>query len=287
MKSYRWLLFPGIFASFFIMGLFAGRVTGNMIAALIRGDFGLPATTSEAAIVANPSDFPLPAVLTPTQPEPAQSPLDARQRSILIIAVDQLNQPQANLESVWLAVYVPYLPQVTLVPIFPAIVSNSDGLVASFDPEFAEGFHLDPGRYPDPGFLAILENTGIVWTNFIVVDHELLSELLVFWSEEGRNENAMSLSHPSWSGPASALASIAEAPLEGLLAQVNFIQKICRAPANLQPTPQLAGELIETFLPRVGTDITPEQAARELEILLQFGGGVMCEFPFLQTVPTR
>lgn len=282
MRPYRLFLFFGLFTTFFLSGMFAGSATIHLLESVFWDRLAAFSPNTEVDAISKTPDFPVPLNQTAKSTSASENLADARQRNILIIGVDQLNSHQARLESVWLAMYFPNHPQVTLMPVFPKIISGPLGIQAEIEKDLAGKFHLDPGNYPDPGFLKALEEKDIWWTNFIVVDGKIINWLLDITAQATSRDDRLESPVDTGMPP-----STSEVPLEGLLAQVNIAQEICRVPVNLKMTHQELFELAQSILALTGTDITGEQAIKEIQYLNKFGGRLMCEFPFLIASPVR
>lgn len=93
------------------------------------------------------------------------------QFNLLIISVDDLSQPDPNLESIWLAAYAENSSKITLVPIFPS-PDNPDQILF-----LSKSFNMENG-YPGLKFWEAVRSTNTWWKGFILTDRPLLINLV-------------------------------------------------------------------------------------------------------------
>lgn len=131
---------------------------GGWIGALLLG--GLAAGMS---LYAQAALFPGPLESAPAHPVVARP--ENGQQNILVINIDEFDR-SPHLKSVWMLMYFPDSPSVTLLPVFPAPVE--------LDPDsggFYEGhFDLSAAGKPTADFLSALMEQNIWWDGYIVLD---------------------------------------------------------------------------------------------------------------------
>ena len=88
---------------------------------------------------------------------------DNNQFNILIINVDNINQTDASLESIWLAAYVKNSSKINLIPVFPS--TNN----LAFNQTLDRSFYLDEGK-PGQEFWDEMRKTNFWWNGYFLSD---------------------------------------------------------------------------------------------------------------------
>jgi hypothetical protein len=216
---------------------------------------------------------------------PAQrlSLLGSGQRSIMIVVADQLGAETPKLESVWLALYVPDEPSLTMMPVFPGTHSKQN-LESPLPPAF--GLETVGGQTRlSESFTAAVKETGIWWSGIILLDKEalqLISRSMIEGDSEQKNSPFFTAVNrrvskgrfPSvWSEPHSALHE-----------QAHFIEDLCwqASHSSHQEEPELPAVLAEIMPDHMTIDFDLDQLMEEITILRSFGKQLACKFPSLQ-----
>jgi len=299
MRQLRYLPFLVLFGAFLLLGLTIGRQfearSGKSIRPLLaqahRSEIRpksyqeitdvetqpdqplssqpLPAPTQAAAI-------PTPVVVIPTLVEGSQP---VQQNNILLIGVDDLEEPAPRLESAWLVLYLAQAPHFTLMQIYPAKTSGS-GDASSPEVDLASLFQSDSHGSPGPDFFSELKTRGLWWSGYIILDRFALAEaidLIADVSGVGVNQ--------ALSPGSAAVARVPFAwhdPQGAYQGQVELIQKLCTAALDLHPNH--IGRLEDFFLlfdRHIMSDIGREQLAAEMVGMLVHENRITCELPFL------
>jgi hypothetical protein len=297
MKSKPILWFSIIFSLSLAVGLLAGR----SVNAAFR--------SSPPEVIASPSapveTLPLSA---PTEPAPVQAEvleskalsdgvepappapeteriLKFNQHNLLVVQVDSLRAQQPVLQAIWLAIHVPEMGQVMLLPLYPSIKEvNGPGMNTALEAIAGLPSILDAGGNPHPELLSALQTTGLWWHHTLVLDQVALIELL---------ETAGSQSPPSDSAeetgfdPLQAVSSLAaekDTPQAYLFLSARLYGQICSV-WTLGTNPEANAEEISVISPaHLKTDLNPAQAVVDEEPVVE-QAGLHCLFPSLGLMP--
>ena len=88
---------------------------------------------------------------------------DNDQFNILIIGVDNLENQDADLESIWLAAYVEHSSKITLIPVFPSPDNPA------LNHALTRSFKLD-GDKPGKDFWDVMRKTNLWWKGYLISD---------------------------------------------------------------------------------------------------------------------
>jgi len=203
------------------------------------------------------------------------------QKNILIIGVNSLDTEKPQLESVWLMMYVPIMPRVTLMPLYPSFVSQSGELSIRVDDDLASAFHLEAGKTPSPDFLANLAGRGLWWNNYIVIDAEGLAEVIDYVGglDRAGSPARHAISRISGKKAVAAIPSTSDKPQHSLLEQTRVAQELCRSSIRLDLNPTKFYRFLRRNAARINTDMNSEFIIEEFLQLFQHGSGLTCEFP--------
>jgi hypothetical protein len=247
MRAIKLFLMFGIFIGFMVGGLLAaGAVTGNQV------------PTVQAVLESN--------ILLDSSGAAPNG-----QRNILLIGVDQLDSQTPRLEGLWLMMNVTSSNRITMLPLFPA----PPGKEVMETTQLIDIFRLDSNGNPDPGFLTLIQQSDFWWSNYFILDHAGLAQLIDY--NQGVNLGGGAV------GGSQAVASLASASLDGLSAlnsQSVLIQAIC----NQQSGKLISADLRQVFSMLSGhfkTDLKLKTLVSEWQKPFTNSGQVMCEFPTL------
>ena len=213
-------------------------------------------------------------------PDPfVEEPGYNHQKNLLVVGVDDLSKPQPNLEGIWLVLYLPEMPLVTLMPIYPTVSAQAGNLQFTADAELASSFKLTAGGFPHPVLLNKLEEKGLWWTNIAVLDGIALQGLLHFTG--GLNSGSGSeMKRGLAASEDAALPDPTNEPQAALLFQAQTIQELCHT-GNPNFSASQVAEFIGSLEGHITTDLSSDQVINDLKSMLLYGGGFICEFPSL------
>jgi hypothetical protein len=216
----------------------------------------------------SPSPFPpntASAAPTPTRMDGTR----LGQQNILFIAVDSLEATSPHLKGIWLAMFIPPDPRLTLVPLYPAGLENG----AAQDAFLVSIFQLGADRKPLTSFFSALQANDLWWTNYIILDDQGLAhsiDVLGGIDIGGRKLDGKSLvaaMPAAWDDPASASQ-----------AQISLASAICRQ--GIQGSSQ---HLVQQFLPLIPnhlvTDLPVENLSAAIRTGLEVNLQLSCKFP--------
>ena len=199
------------------------------------------------------------------------------QRSLLLITVDQLEARQPQLTGIWLVLYVPSDPRLTLLPIYPALSMKDAGN------ELSDAFRLQnkAGHLsPDPQFLDLVRAHVPWWSGYILLDEAAIAEVIDFMVNF---EKASKSPDPNHFSQVMSDLSIWEDPYAALFGQASLYQEMCWGLAWMESGTALA-QIQDRFALKAGhfsTDLIPDQILAELQNLRGQAGSIVCEFPTL------
>ncbi len=203
-----------------------------------------------------------------------------RQKNLLIIGVDDLSNSQPTLIGIWLVLYLPDRPLVTLMPVYPMVSTQPGRLQFTSDEGLSSSFRLNSNGSPHPELLDKLRDKGLWWTNYAVIDGTAL-ENLFHLARNPSSPSGPKMGHDASAGTLSRLPAPAEEPQKALLSQAHAIQELCHT-RNLTMSPRQVTELIRNMQGHLATDISANQVIDDLKSMLLNGGGFICEFPSLK-----
>jgi hypothetical protein len=276
-----------IFTAFLLTGLWAGQSIGRIMEAIhLRAQ--VSQQTEPGGISAGfqnkyPSFAPQSQHGVTTQTRQKQELPRQKQRNILLIGVNHMESPSPELESVWLILYLPDMPRLTLMPLYPSIGSSNVRGQITADPSLAALFQAGTNSKPNSAFFEKLSQGDIHWDNFVLVDEIALIDLIDFLggletksdpqvAESGKTNGIQALAR---------LQPTAGNPQKALLSQTQLFQQLCRSASFLNAPPQRIPVLFQTISNHLVTDLDSEQVIVDLESMLSSGEEISCEFPFL------
>jgi hypothetical protein len=131
---------------------------GCLAIGILSGDFSFP-SSQPASAPASPST---PTIASNTIPE------NNKQQNLVLILIDNLGNPGYHLESVWLLLFTPDYPDITLLMLYPSSKEPYKNL--------ADQFKLTPDGKLDVSFTDALHGFKFNFQGFILVDEEGLSQ---------------------------------------------------------------------------------------------------------------
>ncbi len=276
-----------IFAVFLFTGVWTGQRIGRMMESIQKQ---YKSSQQEARNIlrkdkqSDHQSFAPQSQLTNVMATELKTVLPARaQRNILVIGVNHLESPSPVLEGVWLILYLPDMPRLTLMPIYPTVTRGQNGGQITADFALAQNFRLGPQSIPDPAFFQALSEIDVRWDNYLLIDEIALIDLIDFMgglekmpgingtqSEKITGVQAVALLQPTINNPGHAL-----------LSQMQIAQRLCRIPPSLSAPHERIPELFDTLGKHLVTDLQPSQVLADFKSMLPAGGSLTCEFPFL------
>ena len=305
MKKFSYLSLLAFFALFLLAGLSAGRMFGVQ-PNQTQTPTPIKPPSPELKVKSRPNqlesekasiqEFPQAASPTPVElqaiqpaiieteiaPQPEEQaaqpaileteipPQPVIQKNVLVIGVDNLQAKSPSLEGIWLVLYLSQKPEFTLMPVFPGIPAE-DGKMRSQDYKLARLYRSDQAA-----FFAELEDRGIWWSGYYVLDRIALNEIAEQVDEltsEPAEANRLDVA---------SVPVIDEDPHTAKLEQGRFAQALCSRAAHLS-VDQISelDDLFLLFSDHILSDVPKEQAAAELVGMLVEGSPITCEFPSL------
>lgn len=282
-------MLPGltIFAVFLFTGIWSGQRIGNMLESIQRQNKTSPGEARnilQKGGQPNLHSFAPQSQLTDAMATELKEVLPARtQRNILVIGVNHLGSPSPELEGVWLVLYLPDMPRITLMPIFPSVVRGQNGGQITADFALTQKFLLGPKSIPDPAFFEALNKLDIHWDNYLLLDEIALIDLIDFMGglEKSPGMNGAQSEKTTGVQTLAQLQPTIKNPEYALLSQMQIAQRLCRATLSLNTPPERIPELFDTLGKHLVTDLQPSQVIADLKSMLPAGGSITCEFPFL------
>lgn len=265
MKTHHYVLFFALFSSFFLFGFRIGLPTFALLRRVV----------STSTLQLNQAQ-PLPNYPTPAQIHANPAVNNNGQRNILVIGVDQLSAPFPHLEGVWLILYIPPFPQLTLMPIYPV---NSRLESQSDETSLANLFSLGPDLSPDATFLEAMHVGGLWWNNYVVIDKIAIMRIVDYLGgvRIGSTKNIDGIQ---------AVASLLDSrddPIAALLSQARLSQELCHQASRSFTDIDLT-DIFELLSNHISTNLDIEQVTRDWLSISKSGGGISCVYPSLMAL---
>lgn len=244
------------FSAIFTLSMTAGLLAGKSVNASFRPhphqtqEYPAPSvevqplpTQGTAASVELTEVAPLPSKQPSTSGELSEEAAEPQpflkfnQQNLLVVQVDSLRSSQPKLQSIWLAIHLPEMSQVMLLPLYPRLESPTA-------PELDQALKfirelptpVDEERSPHPKLLEALRTTGIWWQHTMVFDQIGLIELLEAY---GANANMANGDAPA---------------IDPLQVVSTLAAQSHQAEAFLQTSAWLYGQICSVWAPGYSTD---------------------------------
>lgn len=266
------LFLLSIFIIFLISGLITGRAAARA-GKIFRASYA--GSQAEELSAHNKTGYPIPAVFNPDAIA-QQGDLDnSKQRSILIITVDDLSANGARLDTIWLILYIPNLPEITLIPIYPKINPSEDSIEVVLDYDLKTQFKLEPRGILDPMFLALLRENGVSWSKYIILDRATINQIDQF-ATNLKIDNPTGSNHDDLS---SIIPDKELTPTERILSHAKIAQNVCQHYTELMLTPDTVLRYFPRLVQSIETDFNTQEAAYEIWTIEEAMAGFKCGFP--------
>lgn len=207
---------------------------------------------------------------TPNPEFSVGSALNNGQQNFLLIGVDTFKTSSTKLESIWLLITMSSSSELTLIPIYPSGIRNSE------DDEniYADTFGLTADLNPREAFLTHLrEKTW--WHNFIMMDKQGIGKFVELLNQSSRGNTALR---------ADLVNDEFQRKLQDfsfpLKEQVIQMVSICEQAQHL-PNQMEIIQLIKNLKPQMITDVNWEAIERKYREVQQNEFRIKCEFPTL------
>lgn len=277
-----------IFGTFMLMGIWMGRMLAHSLEAeqLAASSGRLPdmvdlGTADQTGVHSN---APLPAESLARVIKPNQEPVQfQKQRNVLLIGVDDLRAVSPSLEGAWLILYIPDLPQISWMPVYPQVLRGQDGIHIEAKAEIREAYAITANADPSQAFLNVLEEEGIWWDYYIVIDQKAVIELIdsLGGIDSITPDGASADTRTSGTDAFSDLRSTKGNLQEALISQANLIQQLCRVPPESYLDIDRVVSIYQKLDQHMKTDITPHEIVERLQGMANNGGRFVCDFPSL------
>lgn len=273
-----------IFTVFLLTGVWIGRWLGHSLEANhleARGRQLQSLVEFQNTNSGEHSNAPLPYPDQAEDNHPRQ-----KQRNLLLIGIDNLDDHSPSLMSVWLILYIPDLPHIIWMPIYPGIEQSQQGVQVVSNADLAEAFQLDRDSAPSQEFLRALEGEGMRWDNYAIIDQTAAIDLIdALGGIEIAATESTALQKMSGEEAFAGLLSTSDDLQATLLSQAQLIHQLCRISSRYSINQQI-GQIIVDFSNHLNTDIDPEQLISDLQTMRMHNGGYVCEFPSLALIST-
>jgi len=186
-----------------------------------------------------------------------------------VVGIDRLDSSSPRLEGVWLFLYLPEIPKLTMIPLYPSL----QGGASSNDSVLEKNFHLTNEKRLDPVFVSSLRSLDLWWNSSIVLDETTLAEVIERLSGVSTNGQ-----------PINGIRAVAKLPLawekpqEAIRAQAALLAGLCKK-ENKPNTPLDVIGLFDKFSNHLSSDIDAGQLLQDWKSMSASGNSVNCEFP--------
>jgi hypothetical protein len=208
-----------------------------------------------------PDSHPASPISTKTYP-------DTEQYNILLISTEGINRPTPYLRSIWLAVFNPVTDKITLVPIFP---NPEESIQNQF---MAAAFQFEKNHRLSHSFTDILQETGIWWNAYLVIESESAKHILdnLDLSEGGKQSEGIFEQLPDWQ----------ENPQIAIERQKLVFESLCSQSSR---TKRLSSfRFIKSLLTdKIHADLSSFEILQSLHFFTTNQGQIKCEFPTFES----
>jgi hypothetical protein len=207
--------------------------------------------------------------------EGGQNPIESMnngQRSILLISVRSINNPNQHLESIWLATYITSDTTIRLLPIFP----SGNQPISDFEQLLDYSFSLvneDGVPVLDPDFINVLKNDNYWWSGYIIFDEVAMTRVLDLFG--GIELNGRSLTGEQ---AVNDIPKVLDNPQAAYASQIAILQSACHKIQEFTPNRDLP-ELISNLPNHVYTNLDSSQLQTEVQSLFANARKPICRFP--------
>jgi hypothetical protein len=191
------------------------------------------------------------------------------QHNILIIAIDRFDKPFPRLEGVWLLLYLPDFPKLTLIPLYPSLQNNGSTKADSLE----KSFRLTDKRQPDSTFFASIRSMDLWWNSYVVMDETASAYLIERISGVSTNGQ-----------PINGMRAVAKLPLawenpqDAVRAQASLLAGLCKK-ENQPGTPLDLKNALSELSNHLSSDINPGQLIMDWKSMTTVDKFITCEFP--------
>jgi hypothetical protein len=210
-----------------------------------------------------------------TESQTSIAAMNNGQRTILLISISSIDALAPQLESVWLATYLPRDTSIQLLPIFP----SGKQLTTNFEKQLALAFKLSKagGKLgPDQGFLRLLEQNNYWWSGYIVFDEQSLTK--IYNQIGGLDLNRSTL---TGSQVVQDFTDVNVNSQDAYSSQVAILQSVCHklTAASLNPDILKLGTQVPA---NIITNLDTHALQMELETVYSGDHHPTCRFPTLE-----
>ena len=192
-----------------------------------------------------------PQAVQPTSGPTDTPPVATGQKNALLILADDLESPEPRLEGVWLCVFLPTAPRLTMLPLYPAALSGGH----KEDLRLAGLFGLDGQKMPLPAFQDSLKAKGLWWDYMLVIDEAGIQDVVDLVGgidlDAGHLNGIETLAY---------LPKAWEAPQEALYSQARLGSALCQAKNEMLEKIDSV-QLIKILVNHVQANVSPTDMA--------------------------
>jgi hypothetical protein len=201
--------------------------------------------------------------------------LSTGQRSFLLIGVSSLNTLKPNLESAWLATYLPTGSDVRLLSIYP----TGNKPISDLEAQIIQSFGLDKKNGQlilNQDFQNVLVAKNYWWSGYIILDEVAMadiSDLLGGIDMQGQILTGNQI--------ITKLADVLDQPKEAYAFQIAMLQSICKQFSHLSSNADLS-QVGTVLHHHIVTDLRSDQLRTEFQSFMAGEHQPTCKFPMLE-----
>jgi hypothetical protein len=191
------------------------------------------------------------------------------QRNILAVVVDDLTSPAPELVSVWMGIYRPQDPFLTLMPIYPSLPPGKP----QADQAFEEVFEIERknGHFEiAPAFFELPELANLWRSGYVILDNHALDQL-VAWSLAAVEQQEEEMAD-------------ADIYSQGAINSFSLYQNTCQQIASrlVYDPSDLTKNILDLMPDHLVVDFSKEQFLLELHTIREFGSSIVCSSPAIE-----
>lgn len=196
------------------------------------------------------------------------------QRSLLLISTSSINPPASQLESIWLASYIPTESTLRILPVYP----SGNDLTTQFEDQLRSTFKLTRSNgtiIPDQAFIDTLKSNNYWWSGYFIFDAQVFSFTSQATLTSTQSNNRFTVQKNG------DYLDIIEHTAAGSSAKLALLQSTCQKFFKTGQGVNLS-QLLSLFTGHYLTDLQPELIQQEWDGLYSGEQNPTCRFPTLE-----
>jgi len=197
------------------------------------------------------------------------------QRSLLLISTSSINTPASQLESIWLASYIPSESTLRIMPVYP----SSNDRAAQLEDQLRSTFKLTRSNgtlIPDQAFMETLQANNYWWSGYFVFDAQAFYSFIGQAMQTSTQGNHLLSAQENGDN-----LDILGKTTAGSSVQLGVLQSACQKFFKTGQGVSLS-QMLSLLTGHYLTDLQPELVQQEWDRLYSGEQNPTCRFPTLE-----